>query len=160
MSFKDLNWMTNLDDFKIVENFHLEEMKKRENEEPKFKVIGDPLHNEIQDIFKNKNLINIFGNGPSLQKIKENNNHINFCINMTVAVQEKCDILFLGDLKVLFHLFDLNKDILKNVKIIMIQSPLHGFHGFNRNVQVCVDRRIGLAAGYPPLHPPRSTPAR
>lgn len=129
MNFKDLNWMTNLNDFKIVENFHLEEMKKRENEEPKFKVIEDPLHNEIQDIFKNKGIVNIFGNGPSLQKIQENSNHINFCINRSLEVQKNCDILFLGDLFILFDLYNVEKNIMKNIKIIMIQSKLHNIEG-------------------------------
>jgi len=125
MGFEDLNWMTNLESFKTVENFYLEEMKKRENEEPKFKVIKDPLNKEIQDIFKKKGVVNIFGNGPSLRKIKKNSKHINYCINRSIEVQKNCDILFLGDLQILFDLYNVERNVMKNVKIIMIQSTLH-----------------------------------
>lgn len=128
MSSKDLENTNSLTIEEKFEKFNIE-IEKRENEEPKFKVIEDPLHNEIQDIFKNKSLVNIFGNGPSLQKIEENSNHINFCINKALEVQKNCDILFFGDVYILFYLTSVDKNIMKNIKIIMIQSPLHNFKG-------------------------------
>ena len=124
---KNSNWLTNKENFNKVEQFHLEEMKKRENEKPKFKIIGNPLDDEIQNVFKNKNIVNILGKGPSLQKIEENNNQINYCINNSIEVQENCDILFLGDIYILYHLFFSDKDLFKNVKILMMLAPAHGF---------------------------------